>query len=191
MDQVSINHLYVTSLISGLLGALIGGYLSYRGAMDATKKNIEALYEHERRRRVYDKEKQGRAMLEAIIAESKQNLNLAKKWATSHSKTPFGTEAWALFKGAIDYLDSELQEKVLSLYSEIARYNALVDYDKAVVPYGHGSMDNAIQQQAEVVKTTLEPLISELEGSFRAVEEEEASGLTYIKPGFLKMKKNS
>ena len=182
MDQVSINHLYVTSLISGLLGALIGGFLSYRGAMDATKKNIEALYEHERKRRVFDKEKQGRAMLEAVIAESKQNINLAIKWITSHSKTPFSTEAWSLFKGAIDYLDSDVQEKVLALYSEIARYNALVDYDKAVVPFGSGAMDSAIQAQAGVIKTMLEGLIPELGGCFRAVEEEESQGLTYNKP---------
>ncbi len=182
MDQVPMNHLYVTSLISGLLGAIIGGWLSYRGAMDATKKNIDALYEQEKKRRVYDREKQGRAMLEALIAESKQNLNLATKWVTSHSKTPFSIEAWTLFKGSIDYLDNDVQERVLSLYSEIARYNALVDYDKAVVSFGSGAMDNAIQQQAGVVKAILDELVPDLGGCFRAVEEDESQGLTYLKP---------
>lgn|SRR3990167_912768 len=182
MDQVNINHLYATSLVSGLLGALIGGYLSYKGAMDSAKKNIDAIYEQERKRRVYEKEKEGRKMLEALIAESKQNLILANKWKTHHNKTPFSTESWALYKGSIDYLDGEIQERVLSVYSEINRYNALIDYDKAVVPFGHGSMDQAIQNQAEEVAKLIEPMINDLEGSFRAVEEEISDGLVYNKP---------
>lgn len=182
MDQSNINHLYATSLISGLLGALIGGYLSYRGAMDATKKNIDALYEQERKRRVFEKEKEGRKMLEALIAECKQNLLLAKKWRLHHSKAMFSTEAWSLYKGSIDYLDKEIQNKVLSAYSEINRYNALVDYDKSVLPFGHGGMDQPIQNQAEEVVKLLEPLMNDLEGSFRAIEEADSEGLTYNKP---------
>ena len=163
----------VISLLSGLIGsiigAIVGGYLSYKGAMDSAKTQIEHLYKQEKEKRDYKEKQEEKIMFASILGEVKENLDLATKWQTSYSKSILSIETWSIYKGMIIYLPTTLQEKLIKAYTEIKRYNSLVDYDRARVAIGHGMLDQSIQQQAGIVVGVLTPLVDELTDASKVV----------------------
>jgi len=156
----------LTSLASGLvgsiLGALVGGWISYKGAMDSAKRTIDALYKQELKKRHEDEKDKLKLVLRSLLTEAQENKKITENWKVVHSKPQLNNEAWNIFKGSIDHLPQEIQEKLIAVYAEIKKYNSLVDYDKIKVPYGVGSMDASIQTEAQNMQTKLNGLITDL-----------------------------
>jgi hypothetical protein len=122
IDSSNLHELSI-ALLSGLLGsifgAVIGGLYSYKGAMDATKTQINYLYDQEKEKRRYEGKHKQETMFHSLLSESKENLNLSMKWQTSHSKSILSTETWSVYKGRITSLPPVLQEKLIRSYTEI------------------------------------------------------------------------
>lgn len=151
------------NLLSGLLGSIVGSLIGYKGAMNAAREQINHLYDLEKQKRKLELKDQEAQILRSLIVEAQENNEIATSWKTNHAKTLMNKESWNLYKGSIRSLASDLRVILLKAYSEINRYNALVEYDRMKIPFGHGGMDAAIQQQAAVVKTALTELLSKLE----------------------------
>lgn len=167
VQQLSLSLL--SGLIGSIFGAVVGGYYSYKGAMDSAKTQIDNLYSQEREKREYEKKREEQNMFNSLISEAKENLDLATRWQASHSKSILSTETWSIYKGSISPLPASLQDKIIKAYAEIKRYNSLAEYDRQKVAVGHGMLDQPIQQQATVVVNVLTPLIEELENSRKVI----------------------
>jgi hypothetical protein len=166
-QQLSLTLL--SGLMGSVIGAVVGGYYSYKGATDAAKTQIDHLYQQEKEKRKYEKKREEEIMLNSFLSEAKENLDLGTKWQTSYSKSILSTETWSIYKGRITSLPTQIQEKLIKSYTEIKRYNALAEYDRAKVAVGHGTIDQAIQQQAGVVVSTITPLVEELGNHLKVV----------------------
>lgn len=167
LQQLSLTLL--SGLIGSIFGAVVGGYYSYKGAMDSAKTQVEHLYQQERDKREYEKKREEEVVLNSLLSEAKENLELATKWQVHHSKSILSTETWSIYKGSISSLPSSVQEKLIKAYAEVKRYNALAEYDRAKVAVGHGMLDQPIQQQAKVVVDALSPLVEELDNTRKVV----------------------
>lgn len=167
LQQLSISLL--SGLMGSIIGAIVGGYFSYKGAMDSAKTQIKNLYQQEKEKREYEKKREEEIMLNSLLSEAKENLELATKWQVHHSKSILSTETWSIYKGSISSLPTSIQERIIKAYTEVKRYNSLAEYDRAKVPVGNGMLDQPIQQQAKVVTDTLAPLIEELDSTSKVV----------------------
>ncbi len=143
------------SLLSGLIGAIIGGFLSYLGSLKAAEKTVNALYQQEVKKREEEKKELNRSVVNRLLAEVKENLSLSDNVQISHAKIRFITEIWSAVKGNIYFLKEDLQENLQKAYSKIHRYNVLADYDQEKVPLTMGSLDSAIVERAQKVKEAL------------------------------------
>lgn len=143
------------SLLSGLIGAIIGGFLSYLGSLKAAEKTVKALYQQEAEKKEEEKKELKRSVVNRLLVEVKENLSLSDNVQISHAKIRFITEIWSVVKSNIYFLNEELQENLQKAYSEIHRYNVLADYDQEKVPLTMGSLDSAIVERAQKVKEAL------------------------------------
>jgi len=146
---------WIISLISGLIGAVIGGILSYLGAIQATNRNIEATLKLENERLSRDKAIKHKTIKLAFSNEIKQNLKISQNWQINYAKALLATNTWNLYKGEVDFLKPDVLTNLINMYSEIERYNSLVIYERERVSMGHGAMDVAIQNQVKVVEDLL------------------------------------
>ncbi|MGB3346419.1 MAG: hypothetical protein WBA71_04100 [Candidatus Humimicrobiia bacterium] len=149
------SNLLCYSLLSGLIGAIIGGFLSYLGSIKAAEKTVKALYQQEAKKKKEEEQELRRSVAKRLLAEVKENLSLSDEVQISHAKIRFITEIWSVVKGNIYFLKEELQENLQKAYSEIHRYNVLADYDQEKVPLTMGSLDSAIVERAQKVKKAL------------------------------------
>ncbi|MFZ5366500.1 MAG: hypothetical protein ACOZBZ_04420 [Patescibacteria group bacterium] len=145
----------LSNLLSGLIGAVIGGLLSYFGSIKAAEKSIKAVYEQESEKRKEEEEKARASTVKRLLAEVNENLALTENIMVNNAKIRFITEAWSTAKGDIYFLSEELQENLQKSYTKIHRYNVLVDYDLGKVSYGGGFLDQPLLKAAEEVKEAL------------------------------------
>lgn len=107
----------LSSLISGIIGALLGGTLAYIGAINATKKQLDSLYALEKESRIYAEKQQREQMICALATEIEENIYLATNlWAgfgssqslVMHTTSLLSTEAWTTYRGNMSSLPSSL-----------------------------------------------------------------------------------
>ena len=158
------------SLISGIIGALLGGILSYLGAINATKKQIDSLYAQEKENRTYIEKKQREALICSFTTEIEENIYLATNlwFGSSHrniavnTTSLLSTEAWTTYKGNIWSLPSPLQTKLLSTYAEIRQFNTLVEDARRYAP----------GNELSLFENLLNPLANKVLENCKAVKEE-------------------
>ena len=158
------------SLISGIVGALLGGTLSYLGAINATKKQINSLYALEKENRTYIEKKHREAMICAFATEIEENIYLATNlWLGSsprsisvNTTSLLSIEAWSTYKDNIWSLPSPLQTKLLSTYAEIRQFNTLVEDARRYAPGNDLSL----------LELVLNPLVEKVLGNCKAAKEE-------------------
>lgn len=155
------------SLISGVIGALLGGVLAYIGAINATKKQIDFLYALEKESRTYAEKQQREAMTCALALEIEENIYLATDlWAGSsprdvvNTTSLLSTEAWTTYRGNISSLPSSLQIKLLHAYTQIRQFNTLVEDNRryndlvseAIEFYGKRVLETCKAVKEEITK---------------------------------------
>ncbi len=148
----------LSGLLGSVLGAVVGGWYSYKGATDAAKQQIDSLYKQEEERRKHEKKEKLQTTLNALFVEAKENKESIVKWREYRSKFKFTTDAWDIYKSNVPDLKTDLQEKLLKTYTEIKRHNTLIDYDFHT-PHGLGSKDAEIERRVEDVEKALTVLL--------------------------------
>src|SRR6266699_3296394 len=117
----------ILSLLGGLvgtiIGAIVGGFLTYKGSMNAAKKQINYLYDQERKNREYAEKRQKEAIRNSLKIETQENLDLVDE---KSQMVLLSTEAWSTYKGDITLFSAVLQEELIKLYAEVKRYNSIL-----------------------------------------------------------------
>lgn len=182
--QISPNvHDTAIALISGLMGsiigALVGGYLSYKGAMDSAKAQISHLYKGEKEKREWEKKEQEKVALNAFYIETKENLESVKRWKSTHDYFRFGMEAWDLYKSAARSLEPALVEKLIKAYSEIRRHNTSVDFFIELLANAH---ERNVGMEKLSKQTSLEVGTGDVEIALKELHQELVNTLDVIRP---------
>lgn len=120
----------------------------------------------------YAKEKEGRAMLSALISEIEENETMVGEAKKMGIVTKLSVESFNLYKKDLDYLYSTPRNSVLSLYSKIKMYNDVVEISKTTT---------FLKNKLEKIADLLSSVRNELEGSYLAVDEDLSDGLTFEK----------
>lgn len=144
----------ILSLISGLVGAVIGSlttFLSTRYSIEKSSK--KAIDLDNTRKKKSDKEKINNALL-SLYTEVIENLASIEEWKKFHSKFRFSQNAWEKYKSLFINFGEDVQKKVIKVYVEISRHNTLIDYDLRV-SVGSGVYDSRIEDQVKKIEETL------------------------------------
>lgn len=170
-ETLTVQNQIHLSLLSGLIGSVAGGilsffgsYLAYKGTMDAAKKQIEHLYQQEKESRLWQMKQQEISMLKFLLSEAKENLDLANRLYTSFEVVAFTMQAWSNHKGAIISQPQTLQDKFVSAYTEMRRYNSWTDdREQTRVLQCDDKGKTPFQRQAGIIQNALSSLIEELD----------------------------
>ena len=110
----------ILTLLVTFFGGLIGGYLSFLGAVRAIKKQID-----------YQEEQNKESALQSLLQELKENEVLANTW-TNDFNAPLIYEAWSVYKGSLYSLPLSVQAKIQQAYIEIKQHNAIVEHNRII-----------------------------------------------------------
>ena len=110
------------ALISGLLGAVIGGMIGRRGAIEGARIAIahaEELFQKERGQREAERRTQ---IQRAFLEELRLNIqNVGSMLGASYAGLL--TTAWLFAQGDLRLLSTETARKLVEVYARIHRYN--------------------------------------------------------------------
>jgi len=97
--------------------------------------------------------------LGGLAAELEENSAL--KPSGPWRKFPFVTDVWEDAKPYLTGLGEEIEWKIRHAYVLVRSHNALVDYDRSVIPYGRGDLDSIIEDStSRVIEAMQEALAS-------------------------------
>ncbi len=151
-DQLLINLL--SGLIGAIIGSIIGGLLSYWGSWKVAKLQINAAKEIQ--------EKQERVLFDrkmaSLLAEIMDNLDRAEQLNIEGYRAwmRYLRDIWDEAKGDLFELPEKVQMNLIKAYTEIAKYNTLVDNQLADPRDGFQSAwDGVLKSQGEQVKKEL------------------------------------
>lgn len=100
--------------------------------------------------------------LRGLRAELAENnvLDTSGSWR----KAPFATDAWEEAKSVLADLESEVEETIRHAYVRVRAHNALIEYDRASMESGRGSLDADIRKSASRVVEAMEAALRTLDG---------------------------
>lgn len=150
------------SLISGLVGAVVGGLFTLLATVHSIRRSAEEALALDAKKRKRDQSNQFKTAKKALLTETKENLESINHWKRYRGKFRFTAEAWTLYKHHIVDLSHSLQDLLLKAYTEMERYNTLISYD-IHVDYGTGYYDSEIERRIGVVAEDLRALVKSLE----------------------------
>lgn len=148
------NDVTLEVLLSGIIGAIVGAYGTYIGAIRL-----------ERTRDLEKERKQRKQYLSWLKKEIDFNEQLGTSNQTTNSKIRFQIKGYEAALANSKILPSKLFEIINPLYKEIAKYNTLADYDQDKIAYGGGYLDESLLRQSTQVLLEIErirPLIGNL-----------------------------
>jgi hypothetical protein len=150
------------SLVSGLIGAVIGGLFTLLASSRSVRVAAEKSFELEKERRGLDRKDSIKNMLCGLKTETYENLDSISSWETYRSKFRFSSDTWIIYKHLIPELQLALQETLIKAYTRISKHNTSIDYDLRI-PFGLGAKDAEIERMVVNVKEALINLKTELE----------------------------
>ncbi len=100
--------------------------------------------------------------LRGLRAELAENsvLDTSGSWR----KAPFATDAWEEAKSVIADLEVEVEETIRHAYVRVSAPNALIEYDRASMESGRGSLDTDIRKSASRVVEAMQAALRTLDG---------------------------
>lgn len=143
------------NLLSGLIGALIGGVLAYFGAVKSADKTIKANLKIRESEAATQATQRMSSALISYLAESEQNIKITSRWRVDNAKAKLSDRAWGIYSDQLQVFNLDLQLLLIEVYSDIIRYNSIVDYDMHAVSYGNGSVDFALTNEIDLIKPKL------------------------------------
>lgn len=174
------------SLLSGLIGAVIGGLISYKGTMNAAKTQIDHLYLQEKEKRKWDEKGKNKEALQAFYIETKENLESIVRWNQTHDYFRFGIEAWDLYKYTVKGFNPELVYKLIRAYSEMRRHNTSIDYHIELLANAH---EINVGVERNLKQSTLEDGVPDVKVALDMLNSELINILDVIPPVKFKPKK--
>lgn len=162
------------NLLSGLLGAVVGSITTLvatimsnkheREWRETDRKEANKVLKHEESIRSRDQDMEYKNKLLGILNSFRTEIdeNIAILSSTLYEKTILSKESWNINKGEIGRFPNGIKVLLVSTYSQISRYNSLLEEERVKVPYGNGGMDGRIQRVASEMKTCLESAKKEL-----------------------------
>ena len=169
MEVFQIALTILLSLLSGIVGSIIGA----RATMKATKISLEGLYRQEKEKRELETKQQNLIVAHSLLKELKENQSTASELPNKPFKhTIMSREAWSIYKGSTSFMPENLQKNLPYIYSLIAEYNSILDYDKAYLSHGAGYHNDKITKSAERFKGNVEGTIAQLENLIKVKETE-------------------
>lgn len=150
-----------SSLLSGLLGAIIGALTTWFASRDSIEKTFVKSLELDDKKRKRDEEQNIKLAQSSLLAEVEENLGSLKIWKRYRGKFRFNTFSWNTYKQFTKFFKPVIREKLIKAYSKIHRFNTLIDYDLQI-PHGSGYNDEEIKRQAEDVEISLKELLKSL-----------------------------
>jgi hypothetical protein len=149
---------FLGNVVAAVVGAAIAGLLGYIGSVRAARMTAAQaleLFDEERQARHSERQTQIRT---SISQELQFNRQILERRQLSGAHITLATDAWLAARGETGFLGEPVSKKLLETYSEIRRYNDAVFYELHAVPWGHGGMNNALEDQAW---KRIRPLVSE------------------------------
>ncbi len=149
----------IGNLASGLIGAIIGSVIgaiaTYFAAIKGAKTSIEETVKVEsKKQRQLDKNLEEQ-IIQSLREELEHNLQLASNSTIGSAKVRFLDKAFEMASASARLLPKEILTNLRPVYVEVWRFNILANYDQEKVPWGLGSLDEALKRQAEVVKAKI------------------------------------
>ncbi len=169
----------VISLVSGLVGAVIGGFISSNGAVKASKVQIAYLHRQDKEKERREEKEREASALRAFYIETKENLESISRWKSTRDYFRFGIEAWDLYKSVVKSLKPEVVQKLIKAYSEMRRHNTSVDYHIELLANAH---EREVGMARNRKQTSLEDGISGIEQALNALDRELVDILDVVPP---------
>ncbi len=149
-----MNDSIIISLISGLIGAIIGGALSFWGSWYGARLQVKSAKEMQENQ---EKVLFGRKVT-SLLAEVMDNLDRADQLNVEgyHVWIKYSRDTWDEVKGDLFELPERVLLNLIKTYTEIARYNSLVDNQLTDHRSGfQTAWDDILEKQGEQVKKEL------------------------------------
>ena len=136
--------------MESLVGALVGGVLSLVGSLLATRKAADSANKLAATERQRHAEQERRSTVSAVLAEIQAILRVAEKPETMTRNTlvPFSMDVWTSSKGAIGFVDPEIERLSQEAYAELALANALAAQN-VHLPYGRGDLNDPYRKHVK------------------------------------------
>jgi hypothetical protein len=129
-----------------LLGAVVGTI-----ALEwLTGRRMERHLREERLRKLHG--------LRAEVAE-----NTVVDTAGSWRKAPFATDAWEEAKSVLAEVEPEVEDVIRHAYVRVRAHNALIEYDRASMEAGRGSLDGDIRRSTHEVAQEMQAALQALD----------------------------
>lgn len=138
-------------IVLGAAVALLGAVIGTIVLEWLTGKRLERHFGEERLRKLRG--------LRAELAENSM-LDTSGSWR----KAPFATDAWEEAKSVLADLELEVEETIRQSYVRVRAHNALIEYDRASMESGRGSLDADIRKSASRVMEAMQAALQALDG---------------------------
>jgi len=152
------------ALLVGLLGAAIGGILSFIGSVvgaKLTSGSASKLAQQERHQRELLIRK---TAVSGLLAEIRDNLALGRDPLTGYSKATFISDLWQAHKGNTEFLALDTQEYLRKGYASVFLANSVVMYELNLLKHGSGYYDEDYKKRVSDMKAAF----SKSEGALKA-----------------------
>ena len=118
---------WIVALVSALLGALVGGWMSKRGSIEATEQNVKLLKDWDREREREQRRKEKFAIVLDLIGETEGNIELTEPTG-DYWLTPMDSHVWDIHKGKlVAYFNGEDRARLRGIYTQIAKIDSLLE----------------------------------------------------------------
>jgi len=138
-------------IVLGAAVALLGAVVGTIVLEWLTGRRLERHFGEERLRKLRG--------LRAELAENSM-LDTSGSWR----KAPFATDAWEEAKSVLADLELEVEETIRQSYVRVRAHNALIEYDRASMESGRGSLDADIRKSASRVMEAMQAALQALDG---------------------------
>ena len=138
-------------IVLGATVALLGAVVGTIVLEWLTGRRLERHFGEERLRKLRG--------LRAELAENSM-LDTSGSWR----KAPFATDAWEEAKSVLADLELEVEETIRQSYVRVRAHNALIEYDRASMESGRGSLDADIRKSASRVMEAMQAALQALDG---------------------------
>jgi hypothetical protein len=139
------------SLLSGLVGALVGGFLTIAAGVWAVNQTARAslkLAIKERRERERENDK---ATATNLLGEVRDNIAIGElsKVERNHTLVPFITDMWQAHKGNVYFMPPTLQQALRQGYLHAELANTVVRRDLSQLKFQQGYLDGQYEGQVQ------------------------------------------
>lgn len=147
----------IEPIITGVVGIIAGAVIAVIVGEWTTGRRMDRHFREERMRKV-----------RGLRAELAENSVLETKGGWR--KAPFVTDAWEEAKSVLTDLEAVVEDTIRQAYVRVRAHNALIEYDRASVESGRGSLDADIRKSASRVVEAMEAALRALDGRLHGGE---------------------